>query len=189
MIRGRLKPEEQAPLFTAHDLQGQLFDLEKPRENVILLSFFRYASCPLCNLRVQELIRNQDQLTQSGISVVAVFQSPAERIAHYVGRQAPPFPIIPDPGTKLYRLYGVESSWKGFFRTWSIGLPKVIRAVLGKGFLPGTVEGDLNRIPADFLIGPEGMLLDVYYGIDIGDHMPLRRVIDRQKNGEWLQST
>ena len=142
-----------------------------------MLSFFRYASCPLCNLRIQELIREYDRLTFNGLLVLAVFQSPAERIVHYVGRQLPPFAIIPDPELKLYRAYGVESSWGGFFRAWTLGLPKVVQSVLGKGFLPGSVEGDLNRIPADFVIGPEGELIDVYYGQDIGDHMPLSRVM------------
>ena len=175
---GRLKPGKPAPVFNAPSLDGEVIDLEEFHDGIILLSFFRYASCPLCNLRVQELIREYDTLAANRVSVIAVFQSPAERINRYVGQQAPPFPLIPDPQTRLYRLYNVESSWIGFIRAWSIGLPKIIQAVLGKHFLPGTVEGDLNRIPADFLISPNGTLIDVHYGIDIGDHMPLERIYD-----------
>jgi peroxiredoxin len=131
---------------------------------------------------VQELIREYDRLSSNGV-VVAVFQSPAERIAHYIERQAPPFKIIPDPELRLYSAYGVESSWRGFFRAWTFGLPRVSQAVLGNGFLPGSVEGNLNRIPADFVIGPEGRLADVYYGEDIGDHMPFSRVMHALDQG------
>ena len=177
MKGGRLSPGEAAPAFAITDLDRRLVRLDDFRGQTLLLSFFRYASCPLCNLRIQELIREYDRLAFNGLLVLAVFQSPAERIAHYVGRQLPPFAIIPDPELKLYRSYGVESSWSGFFRAWTLGLPKVVQAVMDKGFLPGSVEGDLNRIPADFVIGPQGELVDVYYGRDIGDHMPLPRVL------------
>jgi peroxiredoxin Q/BCP len=138
---------------------------------------------------VQELIREHERLRESGESELAVFQSPAERITRYVGRQAPPFSNIPDPQLKLYRIYGLESSWLGFFRAWTIGFPKVIQAVFGRGFLPGTVEGYFNRIPVDFLIGPNGMLIDVYHGIDIGDHFQSCRILDNLKKVIPLQST
>ena len=148
---------------------------------VTLLSFFRYASCPLCNLRVRELITKYEQFVENGTRILAIFQSPTERITHYVGTQSPPFPIIPDPDLTLYHLYGVESSWRGFARAWTLGIPQVFKAVVANGFLPGTMENHIHSIPADFLINPDGQLIDVYYGRDIGDHMPLDRVFDRSK--------
>jgi peroxiredoxin Q/BCP len=185
----RLKPGELAPSFTASDWQGQVVDLGSLRGDAILLSFFRYASCPLCNPRIQELLREHERLMRNGVSVLSVFQPPAERLTHYVGRQAPPFPIIPDPQLKLYRMYRGESSWVEFLRAWTIGFPNIIYAVIGKNFLPGMVENDLHRIPADFLIGPDGMLIDVYYGVDNGDHIPLRRVLDSLEKKVSFQQT
>lgn len=175
----RLKPGEKAPAFKTQDWQGNRIAPYGTHPGTILLSFFRYASCPLCNLRVRELITNYERFIENGVRIQAVFQSSAERIAHYVGTQSPPFPLIPDPDLKLYRLYGVESSWRGFARAWTLGIPQVYRAVVANGFLPGTMENDIHRIPADFLIAPDGKLLDVYYGRDIGDHIPLDRVLFR----------
>lgn len=172
----RLSPGNTAKIFATEDMFGNSVDLDTFCGSPLLLCFFRYASCPLCNLRVQELIRSYESLHASGLNILAVFQSPADKMAKYVGQQKPPFPLIPDPQAKLYRLYGVESSWGGFFRAWSIGLPKVFKAVIGKRFIPGSMEGDIHRIPADFLIDPAGIVIDVHYGIDIGDHMPLERV-------------
>lgn len=183
----RLLPGQRAPVFRASDLNNQMIDLASQQGDKVLLCFFRYASCPLCNLRISELIREHDHLTEHGIRVLAVFQSPAEKLHQYVGRQAPPFAIIPDPQTRLYQRYGLESSWKGFFRAWTLGLPRVVKAVIGEGFLPGSMEGDIHRIPGDFLIDEQGVLLDVYYGVDIGDHMPLDRILNPVDNSAIQQ--
>ncbi len=51
-----------------------------------------------------------------------------------------------------------------------------------KGFLPGKMEGEKAMIPADFLIGPDLIAEKVYYGNDIGDHMPIRDI------EAWLES-
>lgn len=174
----RLQSGQLAPVFRVKDWQDKVIELQYPLQTRVLLCFFRYASCPLCNLRVQELIKENQRLRSCGISILAVFQSPPERIQHYVGQQEPPFPLIPDPKRELYRLYAVESSWTGFLRAWTVGITKVFRAVFGQGFLPGTVEGELHRIPADFLIDVEGHLVEVYYGKDIGDHLPLANLFN-----------
>jgi peroxiredoxin len=179
MKPGRLKPDEKAPAFETHDWQGNRIESFGAHPGVTLLSFFRYASCPLCNLRVRELITKYEQFAENGVRILAIFQSPAERISHYVGTQFPPFPLIPDPDLKLYRLYGVESSWRGFARAWTLGIPQVFRAVVANGFLPGAMDNDIHRVPADFLIDPDGQLIDAYYGRDIGDHIPLDQVLSR----------
>ncbi|MES9833660.1 MAG: peroxiredoxin-like family protein [Candidatus Thiodiazotropha sp. DIVDIV] len=176
MKNGRLILGKKAPAFDTHDIRGRSVKLIGTHPGVTLLSFFRYASCPLCNLRIRELIQTYDQFISRGIRILAVLQSPSERIAHYVERQSPPFSLIPDPDLRLYQMYGVESSWQGFATAWTVGIPRVFKAVVANGFLPGSVENELNRIPADFLINHDGQLTDVYYGRDIGDHMPLQRI-------------
>lgn len=172
----RLNPGENAPALKTRDWQGNPVAEIGAYPGLTLLSFFRYASCPLCNLRIQELIREHWRFAEKGIRILAVFQSPVERISHYVGNQSAHFPLIPDPDLKLYKLYGVETSWRGLAHAWTLGLPRVFKAVITNGYLPGTVENELNRIPADFLIAPDGQLIDVYYGRDIGDHIPLERI-------------
>jgi len=174
----RLKQGAVAPSFASTDWKGRQVDLATRNGRSTLLCFFRYASCPLCNLRVQELIRSHERFRERNTEILAVFQSPAERIAHYVGRQEPPFPLIPDPDLQLYRLYGVETSWIAFLRAMTLGIGKAGRAAIGHRFLPGTVENELHRVPADFLIDPDGRLSIAFYGKDIGDHVPLDKVFD-----------
>lgn len=173
----RLEPGDTAPAFETWDIDGtRRIDLLDYRGRHVLLSFYRYASCPLCNLRVHELARRQANWQARGLDMLAVFQSPAVKMREYVGKQHTPFPLIPDPDQKLYARYGVEHSWAGFLKAWVIRLPEIGRSVMRKGYLPGSVEGDIHRIPADFIIDPQGRIVEAYYGQDIGDHLPVARI-------------
>ncbi len=47
-----------APEFAVADVFGVPVRLADYRGQRLLLSFYRYASCPLCNLRVHELLQH-----------------------------------------------------------------------------------------------------------------------------------
>lgn len=168
----RLQAGMAAPDFTLTDTHGQEVSLSALRGRRVMLSFYRYASCPFCNLRIHELSKRAEGYQQQGLELIAVFQSPSEKILQYAGKQRPPFPIIPDPRRLLYRRYGVERSWLGLLRAFASRLPEVVKAI-ASGFRPGSVEGELHRVPADFIVDEEGRLLVTFYGKDIGDHLPL----------------
>lgn len=169
----RLETGAQAPQFAADTWRGEPISSADLAGRRVWLAFFRYASCPLCNLRVNDLVRRHQSFIDAGIEVLAVFQSDSESITKHVGQQAPPFKLITDPDQRLYRLFGVERSTAGFLNpTNLVGLAKA----MGKGFAPGMPDGPLNTIPADFLLEADGTLADVYYGSNIGDHIPFERV-------------
>jgi len=168
----RLKENEQAPSFSLQDMHGNDFDLASPRSKPLLLAFFRYASCPLCNLRVHELIENYEMLKDK-VEIVLIFQSPKEKIAQYVGKQDIPYTVLLNPNKNIYHLYGVENSWLGFAKAWTVEIKKVFIALFKKHYLPGSVEGEIHAIPADFVIDTDNKIIKAFYGKDIGDHLPL----------------
>jgi len=92
----RLQAGQAAPDFLRPDIGGISIRLCDYRGRYLLLSFYRYASCPFCNLRVHELLQRLPEFEKRGLSLVAVFQSAREGIIDHVGKQQPPFPIIPD---------------------------------------------------------------------------------------------
>jgi peroxiredoxin Q/BCP len=172
-----IKPGMTAPAFTVSGTFGEEIRLEDFRQDGrLMLSFYRYASCPLCNLRIHELLRHYPGWQQRGLRMIAVFESPAGHIRQYLDRHNSPFPIIPDPGRELYKLYGVQASLAGFLRAWTRHLPMVLEAVVRKRFLPGRMDGDWTIVPADFLIGPGLKVEDAFYGRHIGDHIPIERI-------------
>ena len=172
----KLQAGQQAVYFHVRDINGAPISLADYSGKKLMISFYRYASCPLCNLRVHELIQHFPAFNAKGLAMLAFFQSPAEGIQKYVGKQEAPFPIIADPSHEIYQRYGVTSSWLGFGKAIAFKLPMAYQAVFGKGFLPGRMDGDKAMIPADFLITPEQTIHRAFYGSDIGDHLPIKEI-------------
>ena len=139
-MNARLRHGDSAPDFSGYDLLDQPARLGDYRGRWLLLSFYRYASCPLCNLRVHDLSRRHTAWQTQGMEMLAVFQSPPDKLRQYVGRQLTPFPLMPDPQQRLYTQYGVRHSWAGFLKAWLMRLPEIGKSVFAQGFLPGTVD-------------------------------------------------
>jgi len=175
----RLKAGSTAPAFNAVDFLGEAVNLEAMRGAPVLLSFYRYASCPVCNLRVHSLIEAFPGWSAQGLAIIGVFQSPRASIGQYVGRQDAPFPIVPDPEMVFYKRFGVESRWRGLV---SAGAMRAALKAFKKGFKPGAVDGPFHRTPADFLIDADGRIAVAHYGRDIDDHIPLDTI------AQWLQA-
>jgi peroxiredoxin len=174
----RLQAGQPAPDFLRPDIGGISIRLGDYRGRYLLLSFYRYASCPFCNLRVHELLQRLSEFEKRGLSLVGVFQSAREAIMDHVGKQQPPFPIIPDPAHDLYRRYGVETSLPALLLGLTVRMGRALKA-MRKGFLPGRMEGHVTLVPADFLIGPDGNILIAYYGKDISDHLPIEIILQQ----------
>lgn len=167
-----LKQGTNALDFEVLDYKGSVIKLSSFYDKKLLLSFYRYASCPLCNLRIHKLISNYEKYQVKDLVVIAFFESPAESIKKYVESQEPPFSLIPDPDRKIYKKYEVEKSLFKYIKGLLNG--KLLKAAL-LGFLPGKMENDKTMVPADFLI-ENGIIKEAYYGKDISDHIPFERI-------------
>ncbi|MFQ6605164.1 MAG: peroxiredoxin-like family protein [Fidelibacterota bacterium] len=176
----KIRRGDPVPTFVMTDTSGEKIDSRDLRGRRWLISFYRYAGCPLCNLRIHTLSEQAPRWQETGFRLLAVFESDRESIQKRVGREQRPFPLIPDPGRDVYRQFGVESSWLKFIR----GAIPVLQG-MAKGFLPGKMEGDIAIVPADFLIDEQGIIAVAYYGRHIGDHLPLE-TIERFINGKEL---
>ena len=172
----RLKPGNKAVPFSAETIDGEKISLERFTGKPLLLMFYRYASCPMCNLRLRDFAQHYPKLHERGLEVVAFFHSPARNIRRNAGKQNYPFHLVPDPQFKVYRSYGVETSWLRFFL--SMLLPSFyvdwIRS-MRYGFWGG-VDWQMGKMPADFLIGPDSRILKSHYGREIGDHLAVQEV-------------
>lgn len=177
----RLSRGALAPTFRVADVFGTPVDLDALRGSRVLLSFFRNAACAICNLRVSQLITRHDELSRADVTVIAVFESSADAIREHVGRQAAPFPIVADPDARLYELYGVECSEDGIATTMELpGTPQIVAEATAAGFpLVEEVGSNFLRMPADFLIDADGVVLNAHYAEYVWDHTPLSWVIAR----------
>lgn len=104
----RLATGTPAPAFKVTDLNGNPISLNDFRGRKLMLSFYRYASCPFCNLRIHEMRQRSATWKTQGLDIVAVFQSPAESIREYAVGDTVEFPVIPDPQRQLYEVRPVK---------------------------------------------------------------------------------
>jgi thioredoxin-dependent peroxiredoxin len=176
----KLKVGQKAPNFTVLDSHQDTVSLRKFSNQKVLLAFFRYAGCPVCNFRMHELIQNYNYLKAQGYMVIAVFESDNKVLAEYSQDNSIPFFIIGDPKLELYKKYGIQKSfWKTLKSAFHGSLRK--EAVRGLGLFKGKKykrDGNMTRLPADFIIDETGTIRVAYYGRTIDDHLPMKDILN-----------
>jgi peroxiredoxin Q/BCP len=175
----RLVAGQKAPQFDVLDMDGRRITLEDYRGVFLLLSFYRFAGCPICNIRMWQLAQKASEYRTHGLHLLACVDSRAERVDQELDRTQYPFPLIAGLGGGLFEKYGVESSVpravKGLLTR-----PGMLLQVRSKNFSSWVphrdVDGRFGRLPADFLIDPGGRILLAFYGQDLGDFLPAAQV-------------
>ncbi|MFD0716086.1 redoxin domain-containing protein [Paenibacillus sp. GCM10027626] len=173
-----LQPGMIAPTFTASDIHDTPVTLEGYRGRKVLLSFFRFSACAVCNLRVHQFIGRYAQWKREGMDIIAVFESPIANMKIYVGAQDAPFPLVADPMAALYDLYGIETSEEKVQATLADARTKefIIEAAAAGFKLTPEKDSNFHRIPAEFLIDENGILQVVHYSQLLTDHLELTMI-------------
>ncbi len=171
----KLEKGNAAIPFKSKDLDGNIVDLQGFKGQKVLLTFFRKAACPFCNMNLQELIKRNAEFESKGIKVVTLFASSKEDVMKYAGKQNPPFPIIPDADYKIYGKYGVDISYAGMMKSM-LNPMQNFKAMTGGFFSLKSMTED-PVIPADFLIDENQNIHRAYYGKDFDDHIPVAEVL------------
>jgi len=181
----KLYPGDIAPSFNVTDHTGKSIVFEHDRGRKVLLAFYRFSACALCNLRVHRLIERYPEWQRQGLDVIVFFESPDRNLHAYVGRQNAPFSLVADPKAAVYDLYGVEVSDEKVQLTLSDSSTKAfIAEAEAAGYRLTPEEGsNFNRIPAEFLIDEEGVIRASHYSRILTDHLPIE-TIDRFAAGE-----
>lgn len=170
----RIRPPVMAPDFEITDITGRSWSLGQFRGHRLMLSFFRDASCPFCNLRVYELADEYNALSRQGMHIVTLFRSTGAQVRQFVARRPRPFIMAADPEMRVFRPYGIELSWGGMLRTVMLRMPRMMAGLRLSG---GGISGSgPNLLPADFLIDSFGFVRRAYYGRDLGDHLPIEDI-------------
>ncbi len=162
-----------APLFTKTDLRGDVVDMKALlAKKPVWLGFFRFALCPLCNLRVHQMVSEHGRFADR-CTFVAVFQSPPEAFEGFITKHTPPFFVITDPELELFNGYGIEKSFvKALLRVQGMkdGFKAQAAGFSGKPTDPK--HGASLRIPADFIVKQDGTLAVARYGDFVSDSIP-----------------
>jgi peroxiredoxin Q/BCP len=170
------------------NIDGSDFDIESVAGKRYLLSFYRFASCPFCNMRIHQLVTKYDELPDE-FELVAIFDSPLDNLQRFTTRHHAPFPILADEANAYYKRFGVRRSLPGVLKGAIMRMPTVMYAMFGKGYIPWTVKGSMTTMPLDILVDERGIVQSVYYGRDEGDHMPFDDVKEFARTGQTRPSS
>lgn len=175
----KLEPNQPAPPFEVETFGGKTVSLGGFVGKPLLLMFHRYAGCPMCNIRLHTLARQFPQLHERGLEAIAFFHSPPEEIRKHAGGRQYPFEIATDPKFRVYRKYGVQTSWPRL--AMALVQPSVYATyarAFTQGFRGGRMPRQLAKMPADFFIRPDGRIHTAHYGRRIDDHLTHDEIAD-----------
>ena len=60
------------------DSYGNIFKLSSTKGKKVLLTFYRHASCAVCNLRINEFVKRYDEFGEN-FSMVGIFHSSTKK--------------------------------------------------------------------------------------------------------------
>jgi len=103
----RLKTGDKVKNIKLKAIDGSMFDLESIKGKPFMLSFLRFATCPFCNLRVNQLVKRFDEFG-GDFTIVAIFDSPFENLVRHAKGHEAPFPILADENKKYYKEYDID---------------------------------------------------------------------------------
>lgn len=168
------KTGDKAPFIQLPSIDGTMFDSRSLDGKPYMVSFFRFASCPFCNMRIHELVKRYDELGDN-FNIIAIFDSPLTNLIEHTEGHKALFSIIADAENIYYKSYNIERSAVGVFRGMIFRMPTLLKGLF-KGYLPLVFKGNLFTMPADFLIDKNGVIQNAYYGKDEGDHLAFEEV-------------
>lgn len=172
----KLQKGDPAIPFQLRAIDGSTFDSSNLKGKAYMLCFFRFATCPFCNMRMHELVKRYNEL-EGKLNIVAIFDSPLEHLTRHAKGHHAPFPILADPTNKYYKKYHIKHSTLGMLKGMILRLPTMIKGML-KGHLPlpFAIKGSMITMPAEFLVDKSSVIQLAYYGKDEGDHLDFERV-------------
>ena len=84
------------------NIKGGECDINALRGKKSLITFYRFAQCPFCNLRINEFVKRYDEFDNK-LNIIAIFDSPLDHLIKSAERHNAPFDILADENFKLAR--------------------------------------------------------------------------------------
>lgn len=170
----KAKNGSRAPDFALEDMNGAIHQLSQYRGKKIILSFYRDASCPFCNLRIFEMSRYNKSLMKNNVVLLSVFHSQKKSVKKHMSRGDRPFPMLCDPKRSIYNLYEVHRSIPAILMSF-FSVARLFKAFYN-GFGPSLMAAK-PWLPADILIDENLIVQDAFYSQDATSHIPMPRLV------------
>jgi peroxiredoxin len=95
------------------DLNGKPWTLSHLRGEVVLVNFWA-TWCPPCRKEIPDLSALYTQFETQGLVILGISDETADKVAPFVQAHHVPYPVLLDPGRKVYDLFSVEGIPESF---------------------------------------------------------------------------
>ena len=174
----KLTAGQMAPDFTYYTMVAQGVGFHRSlraRHNVLMFS--RYFDCPICQLKLMEIVNDYDKLYAANADVLFVIQTSQDDAEEKLNQMGIRFHVIFDPEAKLYKLYDVPSA-----KSMAVLLTPQTAWALARSVASGIRHGDFHgndlQLPASFIIDQQGCIEHVKYGTNPADMLDNRQLLD-----------
>ncbi len=172
----QLTTGDLAPTLSLPAIDGSTFNMAEMKGKRVILTFFRFSSCPLCNMRIRRIIQRWDEFSEDTV-MVAVFDAKIGELQKRMRKHNAPFVVVADETYEHFQNNGVKKSFFKFL--WgAMRSPLTLLQATLRGYVPLTLSiSKLSTIPVDILIDEEGTVVEAHYCKDTADHLPLEKMI------------
>ena len=167
---------DTAPQFSLPAIDGSTFNMADMKGKRVILTFFRFSTCPLCNMRIRRIVQRWNEFSQDAV-MVAVFDAKVGELQKRMKKHDAPFVVVADETYEQFNKNGVKKSFFKFM--WgALRSPLTLLQATLRGYVPLTLSiSKLSTIPVDILIDEEGKVVEAHYCKDTADHLTLDRMI------------
>ncbi len=129
ILKNSLKVGDKIPAIQLTDAQGELVSIQdKLTEGPVVLSFYRGAWCPYCNLQLNALQKSLPAIQEAGGSLVAISPQLPEHSATTAKTNELTFDVLSDVGNKTAREFGLVfqlgEAVRPLYQSFGIDIPK-----------------------------------------------------------------
>jgi peroxiredoxin len=147
------KAGDTAPSFSLKDPNGNVLNSEELlRRRPLILTFYRGAWCPYCNMELQALETAKAQFDKYGASLIAISPQTAANSRKSIQQNNLTFPILSDPNGKVSESFGLRFPLPDYlielYKNFKNDLP-----------LFNDDPSWTLPMPARFVIGQDGIIL------------------------------
>ena len=139
---------DEAPQFALPAIDGSIFNMADMKGKRVILTFFRFSTCPLCNMRIRRIIQRWNEFSKDAV-MVAVFDAKVGELQKRMKKHDAPFVVVADETYEQFNKNGVKKSFFKFM--WgALRSPLTLLQATLRGYVPLTLSiSKLSTIPED----------------------------------------
>ena len=86
----KLNIGDQAPDISLPAIDGSTFEMSSMKGRRVILTFFRFSSCPFCNIRIDRIIKRWGEFPDDTV-IVGVFDAQIDELSMRMGKRGGTF--------------------------------------------------------------------------------------------------